>query len=76
MFYLGNQANLWNSNFISGDLDTVSNLAARNTIEARIACDMSNDVYAQAAALEASPLKAHVFEIYLKNYDPWLRDHI
>ncbi len=71
-----NQVLLWEQNLVTKDLDVLSYLDTRNTIDATIASNMSCNVYTQAAALESSPLKAHVFDLYLKDYDPVLHNHL
>ncbi len=74
--YACNQAHVWNHSVLSGDLDVLSHLNMRNDIDDCIAHDKDINVYTKAAALTSSPLKAHVFELYLREYDPWLRDHL
>ncbi len=74
--YACNQVTLCNHNFLSADLDVLSQLTERNAIDAQITHDESLNVYTKAAAINSSPLKAHVFQLYLQDYDPELRDHL
>ncbi len=45
-------------------------------LDVEILNDTSLNVYVKAAAVNSSPLKLHVFELWLMDYDPTLCDHL